>query len=140
MYDTRIYNIDTGQKDIKIMKRIDFEGAYILYNQTKNIYYSGHSKKVLRKIDRHFRGYENIDLYVDYTEGDEFFVKIKPLDPNDSLSVIDLEKELIIIYDEKVSYENNKRKIILEKNVEKKKNKEFLGNNKEKNRRKKGNY
>lgn len=76
MYETRIHDFDTKQDDIKIMKKYDFEGVYIIHNCTKNIFLVGKSKSVLKKVDRQFRGFENNKVYKDYEYGDEFKVRI----------------------------------------------------------------
>ena len=58
MYDLRLHDFDSKQDDIKFMKNWDFEGVYVLHNCSKSIYHIGRSSRVLRKIDRTFRGYE----------------------------------------------------------------------------------
>lgn len=76
MYDLRIYDISSKQNDIKIMNKIEFEGVYILHNKSKNKYYVGKGNKIFKKIDRHFRGYGNIDVYKDLQSGNKFYVRI----------------------------------------------------------------
>lgn len=76
MYDMRMYDISSKQDDIKFMKTLDFEGVYILYNKSKNKYYIGKASKVFRKIERHFAGYENEDIYSEWKQQNEFFVNI----------------------------------------------------------------
>lgn len=76
MYDTRIHDFDSKRNDIKILKQVDFEGVYIINNSTKDIFFVGKSEKVLRKVDRHFRGHENEDIYTDYQNGDIFKIRI----------------------------------------------------------------
>lgn len=76
MYDLRIYDISSKQSDIKMMKNIEFEGVYILHNKSKNKYYVGKGNKIFRKIDRHFRGYGNADIYKDFQRGNKFYVRI----------------------------------------------------------------
>ena len=58
MYDLRLHDFDSKQDDIKFMKNWDFEGVYVLHNCSKSIYHIGRSSRVLRKIDRTFRGYD----------------------------------------------------------------------------------
>ena len=76
MYDLRIHDFNSKQDDIKFVKNWDFEGVYLLHNCSRNIYHVGRSSKVLRKIDRTFRGYENQDVYADWKNQDEFRVRI----------------------------------------------------------------
>ena len=76
MYDLRIHDFDSKQDDIKFMKNWDFEGVYVLHNCSKSIYHIGRSSRVLRKIDRTFRGYEKQEVYVDWERGDDFKVRI----------------------------------------------------------------
>lgn len=94
MYDTRIHDFDSKQDDIKILKQIDFEGVYIIHNCTKDIYLVGKSKKVLRKVDRHFRGYENEDVYADYQNGDTFKIRIIDFERTDYENIDELVKDL----------------------------------------------
>ena len=54
----------------------DFEGIYILYNRTKNMYYVGQAKKIFERVNSHFSGRGNGDVYADYKYGDEFTIKM----------------------------------------------------------------
>ena len=94
MYDTRIYNFDSKQYDIKILKRADFEGVYIIHNCTKDIYLVGKSQKVLKKVDRYFRGFENEDVYEDYENCDTFKIRIIKLENSDYNDIDELEKDM----------------------------------------------
>ncbi len=76
LYDTRIYDFNNKQDDIKILKHIDFEGVYIITNYDKNYNYIGLSDKVFRTVDRYFRGYESEEVFDDYEDGDNFTIKI----------------------------------------------------------------
>ena len=94
MYDTRVHNFDSKQDDIKILKKADFEGVYIIHNCTKNIFLVGKSKKVLRKVDRHFRGFENEDVYEDYEKGDIFKVRIIKFEDSDYNNIDKLVQDM----------------------------------------------
>ena len=94
MYDLRIYDFDSKQDDIKFMKNLDFEGAYVLHNCSKNIYHIGRSSRVLRKIDRTFRGYEKQEVYIDWKKGNDFKVRIVRFEGSGYSDVKELEKEL----------------------------------------------
>lgn len=76
MYDLRMYDISNKQSDIKFMKNVDFEGVYILKNNTQNKCYVGKASKVFRKIERHFTGYGNEDIFTEWKSGNKFFVNI----------------------------------------------------------------
>ncbi|MCD8150042.1 MAG: GIY-YIG nuclease family protein [Clostridiales bacterium] len=63
-----------------IPKECDFEGAYVLYNQTgSSYYYIGSGKRVIQRICDHFVGLGNWDVYKDYKRGDSFTIQIFPL-------------------------------------------------------------
>lgn len=94
MYDTRIHNFNTKQDDIKILKRSDFEGVYIIHNCTKNIFLVGKSKRVLRKVDRQFRGFENEDVYTDYENNDVFKIRIIKLESSNYSNIEALEQDM----------------------------------------------
>lgn len=98
MYDLRIHNFDTKQDDIKFVKNWDFEGVYILHNCSRNIYHIGRSGKVLRKIDRTFRGYENQDVYDDWNDKDVFGVRIIRYENSGYSNINLLEKDLVEKY------------------------------------------
>lgn len=76
IYNTRTYDIINKQNDIKIFKKIDFKGIYILRNNTKSKCYVGNASSVFKKVERHFRGYENQEIYTEWKKGDQFFVNI----------------------------------------------------------------
>ena len=98
MYDLRIHDFNSKQDDIKFVKNWDFEGVYLLHNCSRNIYHVGRSSKVLRKIDRTFRGYENQDVYADWKNQDEFRVRIIMYENSGYSDINSLEKELIEKY------------------------------------------
>ncbi len=63
----KIRNASNGGRGEKhISNRYDFTGVYILYNQTKNMYYVGQGKSVFQRINSHFTGHGNGDVYADY--------------------------------------------------------------------------
>lgn len=94
MYDTRIYDFDSKQHDIKILKQIEFEGVYIIHNCTKDIFLVGKSKNVLRKIERQFKGYENKEVYLDYKKGDKFKIRIIDLKKSNYDNIDELVKNM----------------------------------------------
>lgn len=74
MYNLRSYNFANKQQDIKIMKNFDFEGIYVIYNKKWDLYYVGKGKKVFHKIERHFNGYGNKEIYTCWKRNEEFLV------------------------------------------------------------------
>lgn len=80
LYDKRIYDIHSKQKDIKYMKELDFKGLYYIKNQTQKKHYVGYGDKVFRKVDRHFRGYGNQDIYKDFKRKNKFTVSFGSLE------------------------------------------------------------
>lgn len=76
----------------------NFAGIYILYNQTKNMYYVGQGKQVLNRVNAHFTGKGNGDVYADYKYGDEFSIKMIALDASDFTTLNELERYTISRY------------------------------------------
>lgn len=76
MYDMRMYDISNKQSDIKFMKNVDFEGVYILRNATQNKCFVGKASKVFKKIERHFTGYGNEEIYSEWRKGNKFYINI----------------------------------------------------------------
>ena len=54
----------------------NFAGVYILYNKTKKMYYVGQAQRVLDRVNSHFTGKGNGDVYADYKYGDEFTIRM----------------------------------------------------------------
>ena len=82
----------------KISNQADFTGIYIIHNLTKDKYYVGQSKTVLKRINSHFTGSGNGDVYADLKYGDEFTVKAIPLSESGYGSLDDLERDAIQTY------------------------------------------
>lgn len=78
LMDVCVYDVKNKQYDLKLYKKWDFAGCYLIHNLDKNIYHVGRSTKVLYKVDRNFRGYENVDVYNDYLNGDSFNIRFFP--------------------------------------------------------------
>lgn len=88
---------------------LNFEGVYILYNQTKNMYYVGQGKKVLNRVNAHFTGKGNGDVYADYKYGDSFTIKMLSLENSGYSNLNDLERDTIMTYDAFASGYNKTR-------------------------------
>ncbi|MCM1494263.1 MAG: GIY-YIG nuclease family protein [Bacteroides sp.] len=96
----RIRNSSNGGRGKKhISTQYDFAGVYILYNHTKNMYYVGQGKKVFQRVNNHFTGHGNGDVYADYKYGDDFTIKMIALENNGFSTLNELERNTIATYD-----------------------------------------
>ena len=77
----------------------NFAGVYILYNRTKNKYYVGQAQQVLSRVNSHFTGRGNGDVYADYKYGDKFTIKMIALKKSGYKSLNALERDMIATYD-----------------------------------------
>jgi hypothetical protein len=75
------------------------KGVYLLLNKTKGIYYVGQSVDVFKRVNTHFTGRGNGDVYADYKYGDEFSIKMIPLDGSGFSDLNQLEKVMILTHD-----------------------------------------
>lgn len=87
-------------EDLARLKREaeDFQGVYVIHNESRNIYYVGQSVHVLQRAARHFSGYGNGDVYADYKYGDRFSVRFVSLKGSGYKSLDKLEKDYIERY------------------------------------------
>lgn len=76
----------------------NFAGVYILYNKSKNMYYVGQGKQVLNRVNAHFTGKGNGDVYADYKYGDEFTIKMISLNNSGFDTLNELERHTISHY------------------------------------------
>lgn len=77
---------------------LDCPGVYLLYNESKDKYYVGQSKRVLTRINQHFTGHGNGDLYADYKYQDRFIIRIIRFEGSGFHSLNELEKSAINTY------------------------------------------
>lgn len=82
-YDLRIYDYNNKQDDIKLMKKMDFHGVYIIHNHRTEEYYYGVSENVFHKVFKIFNG----------NEGDKIF-PIEEDIKSFSLRLIDLKRTI----------------------------------------------
>ena len=75
IYNLRMYDFENKSEDIKFMKTIDFQGAYIIHNHNKSKYYVGVADRVFRKLERIFNGYEQKQIYNDWKKGNKFTIR-----------------------------------------------------------------
>lgn len=76
----------------------NFAGVYILYNETKDMYYVGQGKQVLNRVNNHFTGKGNGDVYADYKYGDIFSIKMIALENSGFKTLNELERHTIARY------------------------------------------
>lgn len=76
----------------------NFAGVYILFNKTKGIYYVGQGKRVFDRVNQHFTGKGNGDVYADYKYGDEFAIRMIALENSGFSSLNELERNTIAKY------------------------------------------
>lgn len=75
-----------------------FSGVYILHNKTKDIYYVGQGIQVPNRVNAHFTGKGNGDVYADYKYGDKFTIRLIPLYKSGFKSLDELEAAAINAY------------------------------------------
>ena len=80
------------------MANLEFEGVYIIYNFNKKMYYVGQSVHVPSRVNAHFTGKGNGDVYADYKYGDRFEIRMVKLQGSGYSRLDDLERELIEMY------------------------------------------
>ena len=83
---------------IKSDPTYNFTGVYILFNKTKNMYYVGQAKHVFDRVNQHFTGKGNGDVYADYKYGDEFTIKMINFENSGYSSLNELERHTIWVY------------------------------------------
>jgi hypothetical protein len=85
----------------KLRKTIqgDVVGVYILLNINKGKHYVGQAKKVYFRINQHFTGKGNQEVYADFMYGNNFRIKIIRLGDSGYYDLDKLEKDMIAKYD-----------------------------------------
>ena len=76
----------------------NFSGVYILYNEDKKMYYVGQGIRVLDRVNAHFTGHGNGDVYADYKYGDHFTIKLISLRKSGYSDLNSLERDMIARY------------------------------------------
>lgn len=87
-----------GQGRPSYARKQNFAGVYILFNKTKNMYYVGQAQKILDRVNNHFTGKGNGDVYADYKYGDQFTIKMISLENSGFSSLNELERNVIAKY------------------------------------------
>lgn len=92
----KLCEVREGKRSVS--NQSDFTGIYIIHNVSKDMYYVGQSKNVLKRISSHLGGSGNGDVYADMKYGDEFTVKAISLVQSDYDNLDDLERDAIQAY------------------------------------------
>lgn len=96
----KMRNYSFGGRGRKSYARtMNFAGVYILHNKTKDLYYVGQGKKVLDRVNCHFTGKGNGDVYADYKYGDLFTIRMIKLENSGFRTLNELERNTIMVYD-----------------------------------------
>ncbi len=88
---------------VKANHKGDCVGVYILHNETNGKYYVGQAKRLFFRINQHFTGHGNGDVYADYKYGDDFSIRIIKLNESEDGDLDRLEKYWIKMTDAKNS-------------------------------------
>lgn len=106
---TKEIDIDTffrmRQRTMKSYKRsstrpsTSFTGVYILHNTTKGQYYVGQGKSTIDRVNQHFTGKGNGDIYVDYRNGDKWSISMINFSDTPFDTLNELERHTIKAYD-----------------------------------------
>ena len=76
----------------------DSVGVYIIFNESKRMYYVGQAKRLFFRVNQHFTGHGNGDVYADYKYGDRFFVQLIPITSSGYSDIDALERDMIAKY------------------------------------------
>ena len=101
------FRLEKDSKGRTMASAHNFPGIYILHNHTQNIYYVGQGQRVLDRVNMHFTGKGNGDVYADYKYGEKFTIKILALKGSGFDTLNELERHAIDLYD---AYENGYNK------------------------------
>ena len=74
-------------------------GCYIITNECNDMIYVGQGKKVIDRLNAHFIGEGNQDVYQDYISGHEFTVEVLPLSGSGYDTLDEMERVLIRKYE-----------------------------------------
>lgn len=76
----------------------NFSGVYVLYNTDRDMYYVGQAQKIFSRVNNHFTGKGNGDVYADYKYGDHFEIQLIPLKNSGCKNLNELERYTIHLY------------------------------------------
>ena len=69
-----------------------------MFNQSKSMYYVGQGKQVFNRVNAHFTGKGNGDVYADYKYGNKFTIKMIALENSGFSTLNELERNTIAKY------------------------------------------
>lgn len=76
------------------LREADYSAIYILKNLSNGFYYVGQSVNVFKRVNQHFSGKGNGNVYADYKYGQDFQINIIPLE---KIRLNEIERQLIKI-------------------------------------------
>jgi len=95
----KLRSMSAGKSRKFLSSKYNFSGVYILFNKTKNMYYVGQGQNVFERVNRHFTGKGNGDVYADFKYGDKFTIRMIELKYSGFNDLNELERRTIEIYD-----------------------------------------
>ena len=85
--------------EVKGTQSGDVVGVYVIHNDTNGMYYVGQAKRLFFRVNQHFTGHGNGDVYADYKHGDHFSIQLMKLSDSGYSDLDKLERDLIEKYD-----------------------------------------
>ena len=91
---------NTKKRDNKsyISKDYGYTGVYVLHNENADRYYIGQAKNVMNRVNSHFTGRGNGDVYADYIYGDRFTIQMISLQTSGYNNLDELEQKMMQAY------------------------------------------
>ena len=81
------------------LQDFDFMGCYITHNLRNGKYYIGQATHVPQRVNAHFTGKGNGDVYADYRYGHPFEIQLIDITTTTYRRLDDMERELIDMFD-----------------------------------------
>lgn len=110
-YFLRVRRYKQGRKII--MNQYDFEGVFILHNITKDKYYIGKSKNVLKRLGQILIGSGNEEIRNDFNQGNEIAIKATSLNACGCKTASELEEKMLKDYSDDTIWYNKRKKSLL---------------------------
>lgn len=92
------YRKDILGRDKNTIQKANFDGVYIIHNKTKDLFYVGQATRILDRLNQHFTGHGNGDVYADYKYGDKFTIRTIALRKSGFRTLNELERNAIETY------------------------------------------
>jgi len=100
---------DFGQSRVTVNQELNFPGVYVIFNATKNMHYIGQGTKTGDRVNAHFTGKGNGDVYADYKYGDSFTIKLIQFQGSGYATMNELERDTIMTYNARATGYNKTR-------------------------------